>query len=122
MILILALFLFFGERDANEIKEEDTAVSTAYKTLNYDNMKAMWLSQYDMESVYTENGKAVLSDKKTLRECALKTGLVFQNFNLFPHFSVLRNITDAPVRVFKTPKAEAEQHAMELLEKMNLAD
>ena len=47
-------------------------------------------------------------------------GLVFQNFNLFPHFSVLRNITEAPVRVLKRGKAEAKQNAMELLKKMGL--
>lgn len=55
--ILLASFLFFEGRETEKPKEEDTAVSTAYKTLNYDNMKAMWLSQYDMESVYTENGK-----------------------------------------------------------------
>lgn len=59
-------------------------------------------------------------DAKTLREIRLKTGLVFQNFNLFPHFSVLRNITEAPVRVLKRGKAEAKQNAMELLKKMGL--
>ena len=59
-------------------------------------------------------------DAKTLREIRLKTGLVFQNFNLFPHFSVLRNITEAPVRVLKRGKAEAKRNAMELLKKMGL--
>ena len=72
--------------------------------------------------VHTEGGKAVYANKKELPLIQRSVGMVFQSFNLFPHFSVLRNITDAPVRVFKTPKAEAEQHAMELLEKMNLAD
>ncbi len=70
--------------------------------------------------VKDENGKAVLSDKKTLRECALKTGLVFQNFNLFPHFSVLRNITEAQVHVLHKTKEEATETAMELLKKMGL--
>ncbi len=49
-------------------------------------------------------------------------GLVFQNFNLFPHLSVLRNITIAQTSVLKRPKAEAEARAMELLGKMGLAD
>ncbi len=68
-----------------------------------------------------ENGKSVYADPKTLREARLKIGLVFQNFNLFPHFSVLRNITEAPVCVLGMDKKEAEQKAMELLEKMGLA-
>lgn len=49
-------------------------------------------------------------------------GLVFQNFNLFPHYSVLRNVMDAPVAVQKRDKEEARKTAMELLEKMGLAD
>ena len=46
-----------------------------------------------------ENGKAVYADNKTLHDIRLKIGLVFQNFNLFPHMSVLKNITEAPVHV-----------------------
>ena len=69
------------------------------------------------EEMLTKDG---YRDAKTLREIRLKTGLVFQNFNLFPHFSVLRNITEAPVRVLKRDKAEAKQNAMELLNKMGL--
>ena len=49
-------------------------------------------------------------------------GLVFQQFNLFPHYSVLQNLIDAPVNVQKRQKAEAIDEAMELLRKMNLAD
>lgn len=51
-----------------------------------------------------------------------KTGLVFQNFNLFPHYSVLRNITEAPIHVMKVPKEEAEQEAKNLLERLGLGD
>lgn len=49
-------------------------------------------------------------------------GLVFQNFNLFPHFSVLRNITDAPLKVQKRNKEEVYASARELLKKMGLSD
>ena len=70
--------------------------------------------------VKDENGKAVLSEKSILRECALKTGLVFQNFNLFPHFSVLRNITEAQIHVLHKSKEEAVETAMSLLKKMGL--
>ena len=57
-----------------------------------------------------------------VRKKRLHFGLVFQNFNLFPHMSVLKNITEAPVHVLKQDKAQAEQTAMELLGKMGLAD
>lgn len=66
------------------------------------------------------NGKAVYANPKTLRDVRLKIGLVFQNFNLFPHFSVLRNITEAPMCVLGKSRAEAEANAMELLGKMGL--
>ncbi len=69
-----------------------------------------------------EEGKAVYADKATLRRLQRDTGMVFQSFNLFPHFSVLRNVTDALIHVRKTPKAEAESIGRALLEKMGLAD
>ena len=49
-------------------------------------------------------------------------GLVFQNFNLFPHHSVMKNITNAPIRVQKRDKNEVFEHARELLKKMGLED
>ena len=67
-----------------------------------------------------ENG--VYVDKKLKHEIILKSGLVFQNFNLFPHYSVLKNVTEPQIQVLKRPKDEAEQTAMELLERMGLAE
>jgi len=67
-------------------------------------------------------GKAVYADKTTCSRIGLRIGLVFQNFNLFPHFSVMRNITEAPVRVLGKKREEAEATARKLLKKMNLAD
>lgn len=64
----------------------------------------------------------VYADKKKLREIGLHSGLVFQNFNLFPHFSVLKNITEAQIHVLKRNKAEAEEVARKLLGKMGLQD
>lgn len=64
----------------------------------------------------------VYADKKKLREIGLHSGLVFQNFNLFPHFSVLKNITEAQIHVLKRSKAEAEEVARKLLGKMGLQD
>ena len=51
-----------------------------------------------------------------------KIGLVFQNFNLFPHFSVIKNIADAPIKVQKRDKKEVYAQARELLKKMGLSD
>ncbi|MCQ2981276.1 MAG: amino acid ABC transporter ATP-binding protein [Treponemataceae bacterium] len=62
----------------------------------------------------------IQSDRDTCRRILLKTGLVFQNFNLFPHFSVLRNITEAQIRVLGVSKPQAEETAMNLLKKMGL--
>ncbi len=64
----------------------------------------------------------IYADKKKLREIGLHSGLVFQNFNLFPHFSVLKNITEAQVHVLKRSKAEAEEVARKLLAKMGLSN
>ncbi|MBR2001338.1 MAG: amino acid ABC transporter ATP-binding protein [Firmicutes bacterium] len=68
------------------------------------------------------DGKAVYSDKGQLRDIMLDVGLVFQNFQLFPHWSVLRNLTDAQVRVLGRSKSEAEAVARELLAKMKLSE
>ncbi|MDR1748626.1 MAG: amino acid ABC transporter ATP-binding protein [Spirochaetaceae bacterium] len=69
-----------------------------------------------------DTGLPQYSDRDTLRRIGLKVGLVFQNFNLFPHFSVLRNITEAQTRVLKRSSSEARKTAAVLLEKMGLAD
>ncbi|MDU7337952.1 MAG: amino acid ABC transporter ATP-binding protein [Clostridium sp.] len=68
------------------------------------------------------DGKAVYATPEQCRNIGLKLGLVFQNFNLFPHYSVLRNITDAPVRVLKKSREDAKATAMELLKKMGLSE
>ena len=58
--------------------------------------------------------------KRTLAEARSRFGLVFQNYNLFPHFSVLRNVMDAPIHVQRRDKAEVERTARELIAKMGL--
>ena len=64
-----------------------------------------------------------LTDKKIdLNRHRQKMGMVFQQFNLFPHMTVLDNVTCAPIMLKKTPKAEAEKKAMELLARVGLAD
>lgn len=66
-----------------------------------------------------ENGKNVKLDVDGLRQ---KMGMVFQHFNLFPHMTILENMTLAPIRVKKMDKAEAEQKALALLERVGLKD
>ena len=68
------------------------------------------------------NGVSEYVSKKELRELRHTFGLVFQNFNLFPHYTVLKNITDAPISVDGVPKKEAEEKAFELLEKLGLKE
>lgn len=69
-----------------------------------------------------ENGQAVYAKKPVLKQIQSTYGLVFQNFNLFPHYSVMKNITDAPIQVQKRNKDEVYQEARELLKKMGLED
>ena len=76
------------------------------------------------EAVVTpgENGKAVYAGKNELRRARSYFGLVFQNFNLFPHRTVLQNLTDAQIRVLKRNKDQAVEKARALLDKMGLSD
>ncbi|MDR2149610.1 MAG: amino acid ABC transporter ATP-binding protein [Spirochaetaceae bacterium] len=71
-------------------------------------------------SVMVKDG--VYAPAPVLRRICLKVGLVFQNFNLFPHFSVLRNITEAQIHVLHRHKDKAHKRALALLEKMGLAE
>ena len=85
--------------DAGTLKYEDTVVA--------DN---------------ASDGRAAYADKETLRKIKQVYGLVFQQFNLFPHWNVLQNVTDAVIHVQKKSWEEAEKIGRELLEKMGLAD
>ncbi|MEG0688674.1 MAG: amino acid ABC transporter ATP-binding protein [Hungatella sp.] len=67
-------------------------------------------------------GQAVYAKKTKLKEIQRNYGLVFQNFNLFPHYSVMKNITDAPIHVQRREKTEVYQTARELLRKMGLEE
>ena len=62
-------------------------------------------------------------DRKTdLDRQRMKMGMVFQQFNLFPHMTILKNLTVSPLMLKKTPQAEAEAKAMQLLDRVGLAD
>lgn len=68
------------------------------------------------------NGKLISANEKHLHKMREKMGMVFQLFNLFPHMTVLRNITLAPILTKKIPKQKAEAHALKLLSMVDLAD
>ena len=74
------------------------------------------------DQVMAQGRPAVYADKKALKALQRKIGLVFQNFNLFPHLSVLENITAAPIRVAGQNREQAEQKARALLQKVDLAE
>ena len=61
-------------------------------------------------------------EERPVREIRRRVGMVFQQFNLFPHLSILDNITLAPVKVQKRSKAQAEQRAIELLDQMGIRE
>ena len=67
-----------------------------------------------------ENGKSVYAGKAALAQVRRQFGLVFQQFDLFPHYTVLKNVCDAPISVQKRDRAEVEAEAMALLDKMGL--
>lgn len=74
-----------------------------------------------------DSGEIILDDTEITNAQEMKKlrgqiGMVFQNFNLFPHLSVLENITEAPIRMFGKSKEEAEKTAIDLLEMVDMAD
>ncbi len=80
------------------------------------------LAYGDLQVAEDKAGKAVYGGKEVLAQAKKRYGLVFQNFNLFPHFTVLQNVTDALISVQKRPKEEALAKGRELLAKMGLAN
>ena len=76
----------------------------------------------DFAATMDAEGKSVYADKAALRRIKSRFGLVFQQFNLFPHYTVLKNVTDAPLTVQRRERGEVRELALSLLEKMGLAD
>ena len=79
------------------------------------------LEQHQRGTIVVD-GVELSNDIRNINEVRRECGMVFQSFNLFPHMTVLDNITLGPRQVRKKPKAEAEAHAMELLERVKIPD
>ncbi len=118
----------FGKVDvlkgiSTEIRKGDVVViigpsgsgkSTFLRTLNL-------LEEPTSGSIYFE-GTDITDKKVDINVHRQKMGMVFQQFNLFPHMTILKNMTLAPIKLLKKSKAEAEEKAMELLKRVGLED
>lgn len=74
------------------------------------------------KAAFEEDGHCVYADKDQLKKIRKYFGLVFQNFNLFPHYTVMKNITDSLIHIDKLPKKEAVARALKLLDQLGLSD
>ena len=106
------------------IGQSGSGKSTFLRCLNHLELIDSGMIAIDGETMVSSDtqGKAAYASPEAVRRICLKMGMVFQNFNLFPHFSVLRNITEAQIHVLKRPKEQAKAYALSLLEKVGLAD
>lgn len=89
--------------------------STLLRCLNH-------LEELDSGTIIIEGEKLNPKDKKMLRKITTKMGMVFQNFNLFPHMTAIENVMEAPLVVKKEKKSEVLQRAKQLLSKVGLVD
>lgn len=92
-------------------------IATLLETMDYGD-----LSYMGEKAVSIVNNASVYEKSSRLKIIKSNFGLVFQSFNLFPHYTVMQNITDAPIVVQKRSKAEVYGEARELLNKMGLSD
>ena len=128
MISLKHVFKYFGEfRALNDVSLEVAAgervvvcgpsgsgKSTMIRCINR-------LEEHDDGEIWV-SGNQLTEDVKKLTEIRKDVGMVFQQFNLFPHLSILDNITLAPIKVQQRAKAAAEQRAMELLDQMGIRE
>jgi len=85
-------------------------------------LRCLNLLEMPTDGVITFEGTDITDPKVNINIHRQKMGMVFQHFNLFPHMTVLKNMTIAPMQLLKKSKEEAEQKAMGLLERVNLKD
>lgn len=85
-------------------------------------LRSLNLLEHPTSGTITFEGNEITDPKTNINEHRQKMGMVFQHFNLFPHMTVLKNMTLGPIKLKKMPKAEAEKKALELLDKVGLKD
>lgn len=85
-------------------------------------LRCLNLLEQPTEGEIIFDGELITSPKCNINKVRQKMGMVFQHFNLFPHKTILQNLTLAPIKLKLKTKEEAEKHAMELLEKVGLPD
>ncbi len=128
LIKVSGLYKKYGELNAldgvsTEIKKGEVVViigpsgsgkSTFLRSLN--------LLEEPSEGKIEFDGVDITDSKVDINLHRQRMGMVFQHFNLFPHMTILRNLTLGPTKLLKMSKADAEKQAMELLERVGLAD
>ena len=82
----------------------------------------VWVTGERLGMTTNRHGERVAADRRQLDRLRTRLGMVFQNFNLWSHFTILENLTEAPVHVQRRPRAAVQQEALALLEKVGIAD
>ena len=85
-------------------------------------LRSLNLLEFPTDGEISFNGVNILGKNVNIDQHRQKTCMVFQHFNLFPHMTVLRNLTLGPMKILKKSKEEAEEKAMALLQRVGLAD
>jgi ABC-type polar amino acid transport system ATPase subunit len=94
--------------------------STLLRCINF--LEEPTAGSVEVDGVRYEAGPKSRARRKTMREIRSRTGMVFQEFNLFPHLSVIENVVEAPTTVKGMPRGEAEELGMHFLEQVGLTD
>src|SRR5215211_7267903 len=94
--------------------------STLLRCINF--LEEPTAGSVEVDGIRYEAGPTSRARRKTIREIRSRTGMVFQEFNLFPHLSVIENVVEAPTTVKRMPRGEAEELGMRFLEKVGLTD
>nr|AGC09621.1 putative ABC transporter related protein [uncultured bacterium] len=96
--------------------------STLLRCINFLEQPTHGRITVDGLSVLVEQHKLTKEQRQTVHEIRLRTGMVFQEFNLFPHLSVIENLIEAPVTVKRMKKREATEIAEQYLDKVGMSD
>ncbi|MDC1353506.1 ectoine/hydroxyectoine ABC transporter ATP-binding protein EhuA [Pelagibacteraceae bacterium] len=99
-----------------------TTVLRTLMTLEKIDQGVIYLENEPLTHMPDKDGKLFVANEKYLRERRSKIGMVFQQFNLFPHMTALQNCIEAPVEVLGMKKEEAEERALDLLDLVGLSD